>query len=68
MLFHKGICFFFRFDGYDYKGTDLIPEKNYNKNIAFFFVIFFAIANLVLNNILAGILVERFFNFEKQKS
>lgn len=45
-----------------------VQTSDYNKNVSIFYIIFFCIANLVLNNILVGVLVGRFFAFITKQS
>ena len=42
--------------------------KNNNKGYSLYFIIFFIFGNLILMNMLIGILSNKFFEIKKQKS
>lgn len=51
----------------DHVGPNLTPIENYNKGMIGFYLIFFVIANLIVMNMIIGIIVETYLH-QKHKN
>ncbi len=58
----------FRFDVVDARGINELPLKNNNRQWNIFYFIYFTISNLIIFNVLMGIIVEKYFYVKLKES